>query len=120
MKKRVISAVVALIIFVPLVILGGMWLKVAACVLGVLAMKEFLSLPHKNKRPMYVDIIIYALTILLIFMDGKREIYYLLTILVPMLLVIYCNDNKKYNADEAFKGRKLDAIYIFIFNNYAY
>ena len=75
MKKRVISAVVALIIFVPLVILGGMWLKVAACVLGVLAMKEFLSLPHKNKRPMYVDIIIYALTILLIFMDGKREIY---------------------------------------------
>ena len=80
-----------------------MWLKVAACVLGVLAMKEFLSLPHKNKRPMYVDIIIYALTILLIFMDGKREIYYLLTILVPMLLVIYCNDNKKYNADEAFK-----------------
>ena len=52
MKKRVISAVVALIIFVPLVILGGMWLKVAACVLGVLGMKEFLSLPHKNKRPM--------------------------------------------------------------------
>ena len=103
MKKRVISAVVALIIFVPLVILGGMWLKVAACVLGVLGMKEFLSLPHKNKRPMYVDIIIYALTILLIFMDSKREIYYLLTILVPMLLVIYCNDNKKYNADEAFK-----------------
>ena len=82
MKKRVISAVVALIIFVPLVILGGMWLKVAACVLGVLAMKEFLSLPHKNKRPMYVDIIIYALTILLVFMDSKREIYYLLTILV--------------------------------------
>lgn len=103
MKKRVISAVVALIIFVPPVILGGMWLKVAACVLGVLAMKEFLSLPHKNKRPMYVDIIIYALTILLVFMDSKREIYYLLTILVPMLLVIYCNDNKKYNADEAFK-----------------
>lgn len=103
MKKRVISAVVALIIFVPLVILGGMWLKVAACILGVLAMKEFLSLPHKNKRPMYVDIIVYALTILLVFMDSKREIYYLLTILVPMLLVIYCNDNKKYNADEAFK-----------------
>ena len=38
-----------------------------------------------------------------VFMDSKREIYYLLTILVPMLLVIYCNDNKKYNADEAFK-----------------
>ena len=29
--------------------------------------------------------------------------YYLLAMLIPMLLVIYCNDNKKYNADEAFK-----------------
>lgn len=103
MKKRVISAIVALIIFVPLVILGGMYLKIAACILGVLAMKEFLSLPHKNKRPVYVDVIFYALTILLIFMDEKREIYYFLTMIIPLLAVIYCNDNKKYNADEAFK-----------------
>lgn len=103
MKKRVISAIVALIIFVPLVILGGMYLKIAACILGVLAMKEFLSLPHKNKRPIYVDVIFYALTILLIFMDEKREIYYFLTMIIPLLAVIYCNDNKKYNADEAFK-----------------
>ena len=66
-------------------------------------MKEFLSLPHKNKRPIYVDVIIYALTILLIFMDEKREIYYFLTMIIPLLAVIYCNDNKKYNADEAFK-----------------
>lgn len=103
MKKRVISAIVALIIFVPLVILGGVYLKIATCILGVLAMKEFLSLPHKNKRLIYVDVIIYALTILLIFMDEKREIYYFLTMIIPLLAVIYCNDNKKYNADEAFK-----------------
>ena len=103
MKKRVISAIVALIIFVPLVILGGVYLKIATCILGVLAMKEFLSLPHKNKRPIYVDVIIYAFTILLIFMDEKREIYYFLTMIIPLLAVIYCNDNKKYNADEAFK-----------------
>ena len=103
MKKRVISAIVALIIFIPLVILGGIYLKIAACILGVLAMKEFLSLPHKNKRPIYVDVIFYALTILLIFMDEKREIYYFLTMIIPLLAVIYCNDNKKYNADEAFK-----------------
>lgn len=103
MKKRVISAIVALIIFVPLVILGGVYLKIATCVLGVLAMKEFLSLPHKNKRPLYVDVIIYALTILLVFIDEKREIYYFLTMIIPLLAVIYCNDNKKYNADEAFK-----------------
>ena len=96
MKKRVISAIVALAIFIPLVIIGGIWLKIAACALAVLGMKEFLDLPHKNKRPKYVDVIIYALTILLVFMNE-------LTLLIPMLTVIYCNDNKKYNADEAFK-----------------
>lgn len=103
MKKRVISAIVAFVIFIPLVLLGGIWLKIAACVLAVLGIKEFLDLPHKNKRPKYVDVIIYALTILLVFMDEKREIYYLLTLLIPSLAVIYCNDNKRYNADEAFK-----------------
>lgn len=103
MKKRVISAIVALIIFVPLIILGGIYFKIAGCIVAVLGIREFLNLPHKNKRPKYVDVIIYTLTILLVFMDSKREIYYFLTILLPALAVIYCNDNKKYNADEAFK-----------------
>ena len=103
MKQRVISAIVAFMIFIPLVILGGIWLKLGACILAVLGMKEFLDLPHKNKRPIYVDVIFYTLVILLTFMDNKREVYYLLTGLIPMLAVIYCNDNKKYNADEAFK-----------------
>lgn len=103
MKKRVISAIVALAIFIPLIIVGGIWLKIGACVLAVLGMKEFLDLPHKNDRPKYVDVIFYALVLLLTFMDTKREVYYLLAGLLPMLAVIYCNDNKKYNADEAFK-----------------
>lgn len=103
MKKRVISAVVALAIFIPLIVLGGNWFRVAATVLAVIGLRDFLELPHKNKRPVYVDIVLYALVILLTFMYEKREIYYLLTFLLPMLMVIYCNDNKKYNADEAFK-----------------
>ena len=103
MKKRLISAFVAFAIFIPLVVIGGVWLKIAACALAVLGVKEFLDLPHKNKRPKYVDVIIYALTILLVFMDENRQMYYLFAMLIPMLLVIYCNDNKKYNADEAFK-----------------
>lgn len=103
MKKRVISAIVALLIFVPLVIIGGMWFKIAVCVLSVLAMREVLNLPGGEKRPKYVDIILYALVILLTFMDSDRKSYYFLTLLLPMLAVIYCNNNKKYNADDAFK-----------------
>lgn len=103
MKKRVISAIVALAIFIPLLIIGGIWFKIAVCVIAVLGMKEFLSLPSESKRPGYVNVIFYALIILLTFMDTNRETYYFLAILIPLLLVIYCNDNKLYNADEAFK-----------------
>ena len=103
MKKRVISAIVALAIFIPLIILGGMWFKIAATVLAVLGMREFLNLSGGEKRPKYVDLILYALVILLTFMDKNRTSYYFLTLLLPMLAVIYCNNNKKYNADDAFK-----------------
>lgn len=103
MKKRVISAIVALIIFIPLIIIGGIWFKIAVSILAVLGMREFLNLPHKNKRPIYVDIIFYSLVLLLTFMEENREIYYFLTFIIPFIAVIYCNDNNKYNADEAFK-----------------
>ncbi len=103
MKKRVISAIIAIAIFLPLVIIGGIWFKIALCIVAVLGMKEFLNLPTEAKRPKYVDSVFYALILLLVFMDEKRYIYYFLTFLAPMLLVIYCNDNKKYNADESFK-----------------
>lgn len=103
MKKRVISAVVALAIFIPLVIVGGVWFRLAVCVVALLGMREFLKLPSAAKRPVYVDVVFYALILLLTFMDTNREAYYFLSVLLPMLLVIYCNDNKQYNADEAFK-----------------
>ena len=103
MKKRVISAIVALAIFIPLVIVGGIWFRIAACVVAVLGMKEFLELPGSKNRPKYVEVVFYALIILLTFIDENRNVYYFLGMLIPMLLVIYCNDNKKYNADDAFK-----------------
>ena len=103
MKKRVISAIVALAIFIPIIIIGGIWFKIAVSILAVLGLKEFLDLPGKGKRPKAIDIILYAMVILLVFMEEKRQIYYILTFLLPMLAVIYYNDNKKYNADDSFK-----------------
>ena len=103
MKTRVISAIVVLAIFIPLAILGGIWFKLAMTLIAVLGMKEFLNLPNKGKRPMFIDAIFYAVVILLTFMDNKREIFYFISMLVPMLSVLYVNDSKKFNADECFK-----------------
>ena len=118
MKKRLISAVVVLAIFIPLLIIGDIYFKVAVTILAVLGLKEFLELPHKNKRPKYVDVILYAMVILLTFLNTKKEVYYVLTFILPMLAVIYCNDNKKYNADEAFKLAGMTFLIGIVFNKF--
>lgn len=50
MKKRIISAIVALIIVVPLIILGGKPYIIGVGILSVLALKELIDLKkhHKN------------------------------------------------------------------------
>lgn len=44
MKKRVISAVVALAIIIPLIALGGIYFKIGMAVLSILSMHEILKL----------------------------------------------------------------------------
>ena len=40
MKQRVITAVVALAIFIPILIAGGGWIDIAGAVLAVIALSE--------------------------------------------------------------------------------
>ena len=40
MKQRVITAVVALIIFIPILVAGGIWIEIAAAALALVAMSE--------------------------------------------------------------------------------
>ena len=116
MKKRVISAIVALAIFIPLIALGGIYFRIAVSVLAVIGMREFLNLSSNKKRPKYVDFIFYVLVLLLTFLDTNKQTYYLLTLLVPMLAVIYCNNNDKYNADDAFKYIGMSMLIGTVFN----
>ncbi|WP_054669538.1 phosphatidate cytidylyltransferase [Lentilactobacillus senioris] len=47
MKQRVITAVVALIIFIPIILAGGIWIDIAAAVLGIVAISEILVMKKK-------------------------------------------------------------------------
>ena len=64
MKQRIISAVIALIIFIPLLILGGIYFKVAVSLVGILAIKEVLDL--RKNIPRFVKLISYILVPILI------------------------------------------------------
>lgn len=97
MKTRIISAVVALIIFIPLLLIGGLFFDIAVFVLACLGLREFLNIRSKEKKiPLPIQAISY-LSIGLIFstsigkgiyeMDLARWVTSLiaLALLIPVL-----------------------------------
>lgn len=47
MRQRVITAVVALLIFIPIIVMGGIWVDIAALALGIVAISEILVMKKK-------------------------------------------------------------------------
>ncbi|WP_390406717.1 phosphatidate cytidylyltransferase [Lacticaseibacillus jixiensis] len=69
MKQRVITAVVALIIFIPILAAGGIWLEIAASVLAVVAISELFIM--RKRIVMSADFLFAALgTLLVVFPDS--------------------------------------------------
>lgn len=111
MKQRVISAIVAFIIFIPLFIIGGIPFNLAFYVLTVLGLREFMKVKEKEKKyPDFIRLIAYILISLLYFgctlkgnmnfsFDYRMVAGLFLTLLLPV--VLYHND-KVYNIKDAF------------------
>ena len=55
LKKRIISAIVMILIVLPLIVFGGLYLKVGTVVLGACSMYELLK--QKNNMPLFIKII---------------------------------------------------------------
>lgn len=108
MKERVTSAVIALLITVPLILLGGIYFKLLVIVLGVIGMYELLK-PKKN-IPKLMKYISYVLFIMLLIcgytFTGKIYImnytFILLTMMTLFISLLYYHDNKKYSVDDVF------------------
>ena len=110
MKTRIISAVVALAIIVPLLIIGGKAFTVAAGIIAVLAYKEIIDLKESHKKiPALIQIIGLIDLLLLVFseFDGYSIMFgvtykgialTLVSLLIPV--VLYKNDS--YTTKDAF------------------
>ena len=110
MKKRIISAIVALAIVVPAIYFGGKWFSFAIGVLAVLAYKELLDLKENaHEIPNIVKAIGLIDLLLLVFseydhysvifgLSYRAIIISLLTILIPTLFY----KNNEYTTREAF------------------
>lgn len=67
MKQRVISAIIALIIVIPALMLGGKIFGLGCALLSVQAMREFLMLKENtNKIPILIQLLVIACTVLLV------------------------------------------------------
>lgn len=110
MKTRIISAIVALAIIVPLLIIGGKAFIITAGILAVLAYKEIVDLKESHRKlPVVVQIIGLIDMLLLVFseFDGYSMMFGvtykgIALTLVSLLLPAVLYKEDKYTTKDAF------------------
>ncbi len=109
MKKRILSAIVVLLIVIPIIIKGGNLFSFAVAVIGLFGLRELMSLKEKEKEiPFFVKVIsVFSFLYLTLSNVDNQTLFYanyraltliLFFILIP--LVLY-RDTKKYNIGDA-------------------
>lgn len=110
MKMRIISATIALLVIIPILISGGMLFDITVFILAILGLKEFLDIKKSKKEvPIFIEFISYIALGLIIFFNSSNN-YLLsvdyrliagvfLTFLIPTVLY---HDRKLYSVNDAF------------------
>ena len=110
MKKRVISAVVALAIVIPLYLIGGIPYRLGVALLAALAFKETLDLKEShNPYPTFITGLAFLGTELLVLLDNSGAYIYTGFSLMSTSLIFLClliptifDEKNKYTTRDAF------------------
>lgn len=101
MKQRIITAVIALIIFIPILILGGLWLEIAASVLAVIAMSEIFIM--RKRVIVSADFLVSAIGVLIVTVPDRfyswlpafiTRLDLIYIVVVALLLVTVASKNR--------------------------
>ena len=102
MKQRIISAVVLLAIFIPILLIGKTPYAILMAVLAWMGLYELLKARKKKKEfPAFMEIIAYVLVTLFVLFNENSSttgISLIFAYIIPMVLI---NDSKKYNLNDA-------------------
>lgn len=111
MTKRIVSAIVMVLLFIPFLVIGGVPFTILMAVLGVLGLYELLKIrgDAKKKFPVIMRIIAYLMVIFLIVnnagaIDLQYDLDYRLVSAVIFLFLVpmvFINNSKKYNLNDA-------------------
>lgn len=111
MKQRIISALIALLIMVPIVLHGGLLYILAIYVISMIGLWEFLQIKGKKKEvPSFIVFISYIMMTLFVLMNSQsKEIVYSINyqIIVGLFLVfaipaVLYHERIKYSIVDAF------------------
>ena len=110
MTKRIISAIVLVLLIVPLLYIGGLPFNILLSALSVCALYEMFHMKETQaKLPLIIKIIAYILVVFLTYntvniidlqyhMDYKIMTFLIFVFLCP---IVFVNDFKKYNISDA-------------------
>lgn len=111
MKQRIISAVVALAILIPIIIHGGILFNIVAYIIGIIGLKEYFDAKgHKKEIPFPVQLIAYIfMSLIMLFNIASATMEYTLNyriiagLFVALLIPIALYHSKeKYSIEDAF------------------
>ena len=110
MKQRVISAVVLLAIFIPILIIGKIPFAILMTLLAWIGLYELLNVRKKKKDfPSFMKFISYILIALIVITNynAKEMVFYMDYRLIAILMfayitpIIFVSDSKKYTLNDA-------------------
>ena len=111
MKKRLISALIMLLITVPIFIKGGNLYNVMIILIAMLGLKEFIDVKETRKKlPLFVKVLSYIFLVLFMIINIGKDIYLFtidfriisflfITLLLPTILY---HNREKYSITDSF------------------
>lgn len=111
MKKRTLSAIIALAILVPIFINGGLIYNFAIYILGIIGLWEFLKAKGTKKQlPAFIEFISYILfSLLILFNVNNKDMIYSIDLrvlsglfLIYLLPTVLYHDRSQYSITDAF------------------
>ncbi len=113
MKQRVISATVALALFVPILLYGGWVFEIAVLLLAIQGLREFIHIKETRKKmPDFVKVMSFLLlTIMVLSKSGMEEFNFLVDFrLISALFLAYLIPVVMYHKREVYSVN--DAFYL--------
>ena len=110
MKTRVISAIIMLIILIPICIIGGVTFSLGTLAIGLLALKEMLDIRETKKPfPFFMKLLSYLTITIMILTNYNSNIFeYVLdykfisiTLFLVLIPLIIYHDRNKYSINDA-------------------